>query len=123
VRQVPFRSRCASLDEVEAFAEELEDRFGPPPDVMDGLLARAQASIFCRELGIEKIEAGPKGISIAFRDGAAAKRKPLMVAKATEPGPGRHGVVLGVLSKLKAGEVAPRKRIAPLVDAGGVRTP
>jgi transcription-repair coupling factor (superfamily II helicase) len=110
-------ARLASLDEVEAFAEELEDRFGPPPDAIDGLFARAQAAIFCRELGIEKIEAGPKGIAIAFRGGhvmgakagpggASSRRKPLIVAKATESGRERHAVVLEVLRKLKAGEIA-----------------
>jgi transcription-repair coupling factor (superfamily II helicase) len=105
-------ARLASLDEVEAFSEELEDRFGPPPDTVDGLLVRAQTAIFCREMGIAKVEAGPKGIAIAFRAGSAASAtgKRLVVAKETEPGAERHAVVLSLLRKLQSGELRPRKR-------------
>jgi hypothetical protein len=105
-------ARLASLDEVEAFAEELGGRFGPPPEAMDGLLVRVQAAIFCYELRITKVEAGPKGIAIAFRTGSAASPtgNPSVVAKKTEPGAERHAVVLDVLRKLKAGELRPRKR-------------
>ncbi len=105
-------TKLASLDEVEAFAEELEDRFGPPPDAINALLARAQVAISCRELGIAAIEAGPKAIAVAFRDPAvagshvaasSAKRENgrLLIPKPTTSDAERYAVMLEVLRNMQ----------------------
>ncbi len=62
--------RAASLptqDELDAFAAEMVDRFGPMPDEMQNLLDVVALKQTCRSLGIEKIDAGPKGAVISFR--------------------------------------------------------
>ncbi|MCC7272657.1 MAG: transcription-repair coupling factor, partial [Alphaproteobacteria bacterium] len=62
--------RIASLvdrAEIDAFAAELADRFGPLPAEVDNLLAVIAIKQLCREARIERIEAGPKGAVIAFR--------------------------------------------------------
>jgi len=62
--------RLASLqtaDEVEAFAAELIDRFGPLPAETDNLLALVRLKQMCRRANVEKLDAGPKGLVLAFR--------------------------------------------------------
>jgi len=54
--------------EIDAFAAELVDRFGPLPHEVDNLLEIIAIKRLCRDAGIEKLEAGPKGAVIAFRD-------------------------------------------------------
>src|SRR3546814_5910079 len=58
--------------EIEAFAAELIDRFGPLPQEVENLLQIVAIKRLCREAGIEKIDAGPKGVVIAFRNNAFA---------------------------------------------------
>jgi transcription-repair coupling factor (superfamily II helicase) len=52
--------------EIDAFAAELIDRFGPLPQEVDNLLAIIAIKRLCRDAGIEKVEAGPKGAVLAF---------------------------------------------------------
>jgi transcription-repair coupling factor (superfamily II helicase) len=51
----------------EAFAAELIDRFGPLPAEVENLLQIIAIKRACREAGVEKVEAGPKGAVIALR--------------------------------------------------------
>ena len=44
------------------------DRFGPLPDEVSHLVEVMTIKYFCREANIEKIEAGPKGAVLSFRD-------------------------------------------------------
>jgi transcription-repair coupling factor (superfamily II helicase) len=53
--------------EIQDFAAEIEDRFGPMPDEVENLLALAGLARFCRSLGIAKIDAGPQAIALTFR--------------------------------------------------------
>jgi len=53
--------------EIDAFAAELIDRFGPLPQEVDNLLEIIAIKRLCRDAGVEKVEAGEKGASIAFR--------------------------------------------------------
>src|SRR6185312_15880333 len=53
--------------EIDAFAAELVDRFGPLPREVDNLLEIIAIKRLCRDAGIEKVDAGPKGAVIAFR--------------------------------------------------------
>ncbi|TVQ38670.1 MAG: transcription-repair coupling factor [Geminicoccaceae bacterium] len=62
--------RLASLetvDDIEAFAAELIDRFGNLPAETDNLLALVRLKQACRRANVEKLDAGPKGIVLAFR--------------------------------------------------------
>ncbi|MBP7066032.1 transcription-repair coupling factor [Ferrovibrio sp.] len=63
--------RVADLEgreEIDAFAAELIDRFGPLPAEVQHLLDIVAIKKFCRDASIAKIEAGPKGATLAFRD-------------------------------------------------------
>ncbi len=65
-------SQVESRTEIDAFAAELIDRFGPLPEEVDSLLKIVEIKGFCRAAGIEKIDAGPKGAVLTFRDNAFA---------------------------------------------------
>ena len=62
----------ASDAETEAMAAELVDRFGKLPDEVDNLLAVVTLKRLCRSTGVEKLEAGPKGMVLQFRGNAFA---------------------------------------------------
>ena len=51
---------------VEAFAAELIDRFGRLPPEAANLMKVVEAKIAARAAGIQKIEAGPKGLLVSF---------------------------------------------------------
>ena len=63
--------RLAELDdaaEIDAFGAELIDRFGPLPEEVDHLLKIVFVKALCRRANVEKVDAGPKGAVIAFRN-------------------------------------------------------
>jgi transcription-repair coupling factor (superfamily II helicase) len=53
--------------EIDAFAAELIDRFGPLPVEVDNLLQIIAIKRACREAGVERVEAGPKGAVVSLR--------------------------------------------------------
>jgi transcription-repair coupling factor (superfamily II helicase) len=53
--------------ENDAMAAELVDRFGAMPPEVDNLLQVVAIKRLCREAGVEKLDAGPKGVVLAFR--------------------------------------------------------
>jgi transcription-repair coupling factor (superfamily II helicase) len=53
--------------EIDAFAAELIDRFGPLPAEVENLLQVVQIKRLCLAAGIEKVDAGPKGAVVTFR--------------------------------------------------------
>jgi transcription-repair coupling factor (superfamily II helicase) len=57
----------ADRRESEAFAAELIDRFGPLPAEVENLLQIIAIKRLCREAGVERVEAGPKGAVITLR--------------------------------------------------------
>jgi transcription-repair coupling factor (superfamily II helicase) len=67
-----------SHDAIEAFAAELIDRFGPLPREVRHLLDIVEIKGLCRQAGIEQIDAGPKGIVIAFRNKSFANPEGLI---------------------------------------------
>jgi len=69
VRLGLYRRIAALADrrESEAFAAELIDRFGPLPPEVENLLQIIAIKRACREAGVERVEAGPKGAVIALR--------------------------------------------------------
>jgi len=54
--------------EIDGFAAELVDRFGPMPGEVEHLLEIVAIKGMCRRAGIAKIDAGPKGAVITFRN-------------------------------------------------------
>jgi transcription-repair coupling factor (superfamily II helicase) len=58
--------------EIDAFGAELIDRFGPLPSEVDQLLRIMKIKVLCRRANIDKVEGGPKGIIVSFRDNAFA---------------------------------------------------
>jgi transcription-repair coupling factor (superfamily II helicase) len=57
----------ADRRESEAFAAELIDRFGKLPAEVENLLQIIAIKRACREAGVERVEAGPKGAVITLR--------------------------------------------------------
>jgi transcription-repair coupling factor (superfamily II helicase) len=63
--------RLNDLDEareVEAFAAEMIDRFGPLPDATDNLIRVIEIKLNAKRAAVSKIDVGPKGVLIAFHD-------------------------------------------------------
>ncbi|WP_455474819.1 transcription-repair coupling factor [Bartonella sp. B30(2025)] len=56
------------LEQIEEFGAELIDRFGPLPFEVQHLLKVFYIKILCRKAHVEKLDAGPKGIVIQFRN-------------------------------------------------------
>ncbi|WP_034986861.1 transcription-repair coupling factor [Bartonella florencae] len=56
------------LEQIDEFAAELIDRFGPLPLEVQNLLKVFYIKILCRKAHVEKLDAGPKGIIIQFRN-------------------------------------------------------
>jgi transcription-repair coupling factor (superfamily II helicase) len=52
----------------EALAAELIDRFGPLPPAADQLLKVVAIKGLCREANVSKIDVGPKGAVVTFRN-------------------------------------------------------
>jgi transcription-repair coupling factor (superfamily II helicase) len=72
--------------EIEAFAAELADRFGPLPKEVQHLLAIVAIKALCRRANVEKIDAGPKGAVVSFRDNRFADPDGLIAWLAREQG-------------------------------------
>src|SRR5437763_4467851 len=60
-------AQLSSRRERDAFAAELIDRFGPLPPEVENLLQIIAIKRDCREAGVERVEAGPKGAVITLR--------------------------------------------------------
>ncbi|MEM8791179.1 MAG: transcription-repair coupling factor [Pseudomonadota bacterium] len=54
--------------ELEGFAAELHDRFGKPPSEVETLLRVVRVKAMCKRAGIAKMDTGPKGCTIQFRN-------------------------------------------------------
>jgi transcription-repair coupling factor (superfamily II helicase) len=70
VRLALYR-RLAEIEderEIEGFAAELVDRFGPLPKEVEHLLQIVAIKALSRRANVEKVDAGPKGVVLAFRD-------------------------------------------------------
>ncbi len=70
VRLGLYRRIAALVDEreIDAFAAEMIDRFGPLPGEVENLFKIIAIKRLCRAAGIEKLDAGPKGAVVTFHD-------------------------------------------------------
>jgi transcription-repair coupling factor (superfamily II helicase) len=87
VRLALYR-RLAEIEEdrdIEAFAAELVDRFGPLPQEVEYLLQVVAIKSLCRRANVERIEVGPKGAVLAFRDNVFANPDGLISYIAKHP--------------------------------------
>ncbi len=67
--------RLSALEEdadIDAMGAEIVDRFGPPPPEVALLLQLVTIKALCRRSHVEKLDAGAKGLTLAFRDNAFA---------------------------------------------------
>jgi transcription-repair coupling factor (superfamily II helicase) len=79
--RVGLYRRMATLEtdaEIESFAAEMVDRFGPMPDEVEHLMKLAAIKALCRRANVERVEAGPKGVIVSFRDNAFANPQGLV---------------------------------------------
>ena len=65
-------ARSSGRESLGRFSEELEDRFGPIPQPTRDLLQLFRVRELCRELGIARIDSGPKAIALTARSEGAA---------------------------------------------------
>ena len=72
-------SGIETRQDIDGFAAELIDRFGPLPDEVRHLFEIVAIKQLAKAAGVEKIDAGPKGGTIAFRGNAFAQ--PLALVK------------------------------------------
>jgi len=54
--------------EIDGFGAELADRFGPLPEEVQHLLRIVAIKALCRRANVEKVETGPKGAVLSFRN-------------------------------------------------------
>jgi len=66
-------SSIESREEIDRFAAELIDRFGPLPEDVKHLFEIIFIKQLAKAAGVEKIDAGPKGGTITFRGNAFAQ--------------------------------------------------
>ncbi|MBO4644345.1 MAG: transcription-repair coupling factor [Alphaproteobacteria bacterium] len=56
------------INEIEAFAAEMTDRFGPLPPEVENLMEIIAIKTLCRRANVEKIEAGSKGAVVTLKN-------------------------------------------------------
>jgi len=56
------------LKEIDSFGAEMIDRFGPMPVEVQHLLKIVYIKSLCRVANVEKLDAGPKGVVVQFRN-------------------------------------------------------
>ena len=66
-------ARVNDRSELKRFREELRDRFGPLPEEADSLLKKVLLKVLCKNLGIERLDVGPKRIVLTFSEKTCVK--------------------------------------------------
>ena len=61
-------SSLATKVELEGFAAELIDRFGPVPKEVNTLMLIVRIKSMCKRAGISRLDAGPKGATVQFHN-------------------------------------------------------
>jgi transcription-repair coupling factor (superfamily II helicase) len=74
-------ARLCAADAIDAFEEEVIDRFGPLPAAAETLLAHARLRVLARAARVERVDAGPAGIALTPRPDFAADAASLGLTK------------------------------------------
>ena len=115
--------------EMEGFAAELIDRFGPLPKEVNTLMLVVRIKAMCKRAGIAQLDAGPKGATIRFHGDKFASPEGLVEFVAAEKGRAKvkdNRIVVrrewsGAADRIKgsfeiakalAGKVVEKKRVA-----------
>ncbi len=67
-----------TVEEIDPFAAEMIDRFGPLPDETANLLRVIEIKLNCRTAGIARLDVGPKGALIHFHNDSFADLQGLL---------------------------------------------
>ena len=59
-------STLETREEIDSFASELVDRFGPLPEEVEHLLDVMEIKALCRQAGVAQVDAGPRGAVVGF---------------------------------------------------------
>lgn len=59
-------SLIEEADEIDSFAAEMVDRFGPYPEAVENLFATLKLKVMAKRAHIERLDVGPKGAVITF---------------------------------------------------------
>lgn len=73
--------RAATLEnpeDIESFAAELADRFGPVPEEAEHLFTTLKLKQTCRAAGVARVDTGPKGVVLTFREEAIRNPQALL---------------------------------------------
>jgi transcription-repair coupling factor (superfamily II helicase) len=99
--------------------EELDDRFGTPPEPVENLLALARLRVGCRRLGIAELKVGPSAAAVTFRGEPPAIEAPLERRGERVVLPRSSGNVDGLMTTASAllAHLSPRRRNVRPVDA------
>lgn len=79
-------SQLVDREDIDAFADELVDRFGQPPQEVKNLLDIIALKRLCHRAGVAKVDAGPKGAVVAFYKDDFANPAGLVAFVAQEAG-------------------------------------
>jgi len=110
-------ARTQDAEDVERMAEEVKDRFGPPPPEVEALLRSARIRALARNLEVTRISAGPDAVALDFVAGSGPQeryaeaveatggrldwhRGRLVLRQASEASEDRMGLVLEALEEL-----------------------
>ena len=100
-------ARIGDVDGLDAFEDELADRFGELPANVQSLLAVARVRVLARSAAIEKIDAGPAAIAFTPRGdmpkpaaGLEAKGERLLLKEALDDAVERLARIEAVLSEM-----------------------
>ena len=79
-------SGLATKVELEGFAAELIDRFGPLPKEVNTLMLVVRIKAMCKRAGISRLDAGPKGATVQFHNDKFANPAGLVDFIKQQPG-------------------------------------
>ena len=71
-------STLETREEIDNFASELIDRFGPLPEEVEHLLDVMEIKALCRQAGVAQVDAGPRGAVVGFHRGQFANPEGLV---------------------------------------------
>jgi transcription-repair coupling factor (superfamily II helicase) len=88
-------------EDIETMGAEIIDRFGPMPPEVALLMQLVAIKALCRRANVEKLDAGAKGVTLAFRDNSFANPT---------------GLVRWVTAQGSLGKVRPDMRVVVIRD-------